>query len=689
MIRSTIVAVCALLVCAPVAFAQTTPSTAPSSRFEAMDVFGLEWASDPQISPDGQRIVYVRNFMDVKSDRRRSNLWIVNFDGSDERPLTTGLQNDVAPRWSPDGKRVLYASTLDGTTQLFVRWVATGEVARLTQLQRAPGGLAWSPDGRWIAFLSFVPEKGQTLAELPTPPEGASWAARPQLVDLVAYRADGGGYLEHGKMHLFVLPAEGGVPRQVTSGPYNHAGTAWSADGKHIIVSSNRRADADYEPNDSELYEVSVADGSARPLTDRRGPDNNPVISPDGSRIAYLGFDDRYQGYQVTRLHLMNRDGSSSRVLSAKLDRDVASPVWSADGRSIWFQYDDHGDTRIATIDLDANVQDVTDRVGGTSIDRPYGGGQFSIARNGRFAFTQTSPTRPADVAVGTKGTRTASAITRLNEDLLAHKQLGVTEEIRFTSSHDNRPVQGWIVKPPGFDPARKYPLILEIHGGPFLNYGPRFAADYQLYAAKGYVVLYVNPRGSTSYGEEFGNLIHHAYPGNDYFDLMSGVDAAIARGYVDPEQLFITGGSGGGVLTSWSIGKTTRFRAAVVQKPVINWYSFVLTADAYPFFVKYWFPGPPWEIPEHYHARSPISLVGNVSTPTMLITGEADYRTPIAESEQYYQALRLRRVDAALVRIPGASHSIDARPSNLIAKAQYVLGWFEKYRTMQRPRTN
>ncbi|HUF48483.1 MAG TPA: prolyl oligopeptidase family serine peptidase [Vicinamibacterales bacterium] len=197
-----------------------------------------------------------------------------------------------------------------------------------------------------------------------------------------------------------------------------------------------------------------------------------------------------------------------------------------------------------------------------------------------------------------------------------------------------------------------------------------------------------MNPRGSTSYGEAFGNLIHHAYPGHDYFDLMAGVDAAIAEGYVDPEQLFITGGSGGGVLTAWSIGKTNRFRAAVVQKPVINWYSFVLTADLYPFFVKYWFPGAPWEHPEHYHARSPISLVGTVGTPTMLITGEADHRTPISESEQYYQALRLRRVDAALVRIPGASHSIDARPSNLIAKVQYVLGWFEKYRAMPRPRT-
>ncbi len=283
-------------------------------------------------------------------------------------------------------------------------------------------------------------------------------------------------------------------------------------------------------------------------------------------------------------------------------------------------------------------------------------------------------------MAVGRAG-QEVRRITRLNEELLGHRTLGAVEELWWESSHDGRRVQGWIVKPPGFDPARKYPLILEIHGGPFANYGDRFAAEIQLYAAAGYVVLYTNPRGSTSYGEEFGNLIHHAYPGHDYDDLMSGVDAVIAQGYVDEDALFVTGGSGGGVLTSWIVGNTGRFRAAVVQKPVINWFSWALTADMYPYGVKYWFPGYPWEHVEHYMARSPISRVGNVTTPTMLLTGEADHRTPIPESEQFYQALKLRGVPAALVRIPGASHGITARPSRLIAKVQHVLGWFERYR--------
>jgi len=257
---------------------------------------------------------------------------------------------------------------------------------------------------------------------------------------------------------------------------------------------------------------------------------------------------------------------------------------------------------------------------------------------------------------------------------------LGKVESFWYESSHDDRKIHGWLVKPPGFDEKKKYPLILEIHGGPFANYGDRFAAEVQLYAAAGYVVLYVNPRGSTSYGLDFAALIDHNYPSQDYDDLMSGVDAILERGYVDSKRLYVAGGSGGGVFSSWIVGKTDRFRAAVVAKPVINWYSFVLTADHYNYFARYWFGKFPWEAPQEYLRRSPLSLVGNVSTPTMLMTGEVDYRTPISESEQFYQALKLRKVDTALVRVPDASHGIAARPSHLIAKVAHVLRWFETH---------
>jgi acylaminoacyl-peptidase len=319
--------------------------------------------------------------------------------------------------------------------------------------------------------------------------------------------------------------------------------------------------------------------------------------------------------------------------------------------------------------------------VGGTEISRPYASGSFSVGGDGVVAFTLTSPSRPADVAVRTRQDSQPRRLTALNDHWLGHKSLGEVEEIWYDSTYDGRKIHGWIVKPPHFDPNKKYPLILEIHGGPYASYGPSFTAEIQLYAAAGYVVLYTNPRGSTSYGEAFAQLINHNYPGNDYDDLMSGVDAVLKRGYVDADNLFVTGGSGGGVLTAWIVGKTQRFRAAVAVKPVINWYSFALTTDFAPFCVDHVFPRPPWERAEPYLKHSPISLVANVTTPTMLLTGEQDWRTPISEAEQFYEALKLRKVDTALVRIPEAAHAIVDRPSRLLAKVAHIVKWFEMHR--------
>ncbi len=648
--------------------------------FRPLDVFELEWASDPRISPDGERIVYVRNFMDVMTDQRRSNLWMVDFDGGRHRPLTTGNNSNASPRWSPTGDRLLFVSTEDGSAQLHMRWMDSGATAKITNLTSSPGGVAWSPDGRRIALSMHVPDRPEPMAEMPPKPEGAEWAEPPRVIEKLIYRADGAGFLEPGYSHLFVVPAEGGSPRQLTSGSFDHDGTpSWTPDGRQLILSANRHDDWEYEPLDSEIYELSVADGAIRALTDRRGPDDDPVVSPDGTKIAYLGFDDRRQGYQVTRLYVMNRDGSGSRLVTGDLDRDVQGPEWAADGKGLFFQYDSEGNGKVAYVSLDGKVETLASDVG-DSLGRPYSGGSFSVARDGRFVFTTSPPERPADLAAGKRAGDDARRITDLNGDLFDHKELARVEEIWWESSYDNRRIQGWIATPPGFDPAKKYPLILEIHGGPFADYGARFSSEVQLYAAAGYVVLYANPRGSTSYGEEFGNLIHHNYPGQDYDDLMSGVDAVLARGYVDPGQLFVTGGSGGGVLTAWIVGHTDRFAAAVSAKPVTNWYSFVLTADYYAFFYKYWFSGFPWDVPDEYLQRSPLHHVGNVTTPTMLLTGEVDYRTPMSESEQFYQALKLRKIDTALVRIPGASHGIARRPSQLIAKVAHVLAWFERY---------
>lgn len=657
-----------------------------SDRLTASDVFNIEFAGDPQISPDGKRIVYVRQFSDIMSDRNYSNLWIINFDGTDHRPLTTGNHNDSSPRWSPDGNRIAYISDQDGTPQIYARWMDNGQNAKLTNLQYPPGGIAWSPDGKQISFTALVAERPPQIASLPPAPPGAKWAEPAVVIDKLVYRFNGPGYLKPGFTHLFVVPAEGGTPRQISTGNFQHGGPAfraseavWSPDGKYLLMSANRRTDYELEPLDTEVYEFSVADGAVRALTKRRGPDNSPVVSPDGRYIAYLGFDDTYQGYQVTKLYVMNRDGGGSRVLSGDLDRDVTRPRWSADGSGIYFLYDDQGNTKLAFYSLDGKMRQLTGNVGtgGSS----YGGGSYSVANNGAFAITYTRPNIPGDVAVGTFDNPQVRPVTALNDDILAHKNLGEVEEIRYASSLDGRKIQGWIIKPPDFNPAKKYPLILEIHGGPFANYGDRFDLEKQIWAAQGYVVLYTNPRGSTSYGGEFGNLIHHNYPGDDFYDLNSGVDAVVAKGYVDPANLFVTGGSGGGVLTCWMIGRTRRFRAAAAAYPVINWYSFVLSSDISAFVAKYWFAGLPWDQPENYIKRSLLSVVKNVKTPTMVITGEEDYRTPISESEQYFQALKLLNVESVLVRVPGEPHGIRRRPSHWMAKILNIQGWFDRHK--------
>jgi len=419
-----------------------------------------------------------------------------------------------------------------------------------------------------------------------------------------------------------------------------------------------------------------VADGSLRALTNRKGPDGSPTVSPNGKWIAYTGFDDRLQGHQTTQLYLMNRDGTGSHSLSDKLDRDIADPQWAPDNSGVYFRYDDQGDTKIGFYSTEGALKKIVDHVASTT--NAGGGGSFSIAHNGTIAMTYGRPDIPGDIATLTGGAM--KVLTSLNQDLLTQKKPGHVEEIIYESSKDKRKVQGWIIQPPDFDPAKKYPLVIEIHGGPFANYGDRFDFEKQVLASRGYVVLYTNPRGSTSYGEEFSNLIHHAYPGDDFDDLNSGVDAVIAKGYIDTNNLFVSGGSGGGVLTCWMIEHTERFRAAVSLYPVINWYSFALTSDI-PFITKYWFAGNPWDNTDSYMQRSLTNLVAKVKTPTLVMTGEADYRTPISESEQFYEALKLLNVETVLVRVPEEPHGIGRRPSHHVAKMLYIAGWFDQHK--------
>jgi len=650
----------------------------PSNKLEPIDVFDMEYVSNPEISPKGDKILFQRNFKDIMTDKNLSNLWIVNFDGSGMMPITTGVHNAFSPKWSNSGEMFTYKSNVEGRTQLYLYNLQNNSTQKLTNVQSSIGNVEWSPDDKYLLFNSFVESADAKLIKMPKKPKGADWNSPPIEIDDMVYRYDGGGYRRSGNNQIFILPVEGGTPRQVSSLDKNPSSAVWLGRDK-LLFSANLHENSDFEPNNSEIYVLDINSGEVKQLTTRFGPDRSPVVSPDNSTIAFLGYDDKYLGYQQNSLYVMGTDGSNVKLVSEGFDRNISNINWMRDGKGLYFQYDTEGMTKIASMSLSGKVKDIVDELGGLSLGRPYSGGSFTISESGRYAFTYGNVYNPADLAVGINGSK--ERLTHLNKDLFDYKELGRVEEVWYESSYDGKRIQGWLVYPPNFDPTTTYPLILEIHGGPFTNYGFRFSAEVQLFASEGYFVLYTNPRGSTSYGKDFANLIHHNYPSQDYDDLMSGVDHVLTRDYIDGDNLFVTGGSGGGVLTSWIIGKTDRFRAAVVAKPVINWYSFVLYADNISFFYKYWFPGMPWDNLEEYMKRSPISYVGNVTTPTMLLTGEDDYRTPMAESEQFYAGLKLNKVESMLVRIPGASHGIAARPSNLIAKVNAITAWFDKYK--------
>lgn len=667
--------------------AGTAEATQP---LRPMDIFDLEYASDAQISPKGEQVVYVRHFSDVMTDRRYQNLWIINLDGSNHHPLSSGKHTANSAIWSPDGTRLAYLSNETGSRQIHVRWMATGDSTAITNLETPPRNIAWAPDGRLIAFSQLVPEADLVIGSMPNPPPGAEWAPPPKVTDKLAFRFNGIGEVPPGYMHVFVVSAEGGTPRQLTDGrrQYGAGSLVWSPEGDSLLISADLAEGAEmFNFTQSNVYEISLRDGSVEQLTDRIGPNDGVAVSPDGQHIAFVGYDDQGFGHQQNDLYVASRDGSNLRNLTAEFDRHVQAsarpgaggPQWATDGRGIYVAVHDQGNSRLVLFNLEGGHKVVAEDIGaGLSA---YIGGEtlWSTSQDGALAFIMPGPHMPGDVAVMVPG-GTPRVLTSLNQDLFSQRELGDVEELWWKSSKDGRPVNGWIIKPPGFDASKQYPLILEIHGGPFADYGDLFDIEKQLMAAAGYLVLYTNPRGSVSYGEEFGNLIHHAYPGDDFFDLNSAVDHAITLGFVDPNQLYVTGGSGGGVLTAWMIGNTDRFRAALAFYPVINWESFVFTADLSELFLNYWVPGLPWRHRDNFESRSLLAVSEKVKTPTLIMTGEEDWRTPMSESEQYYKALKLQGVEAVLVRVPEEPHGIRQRPSNAMLKMVTLLGWFDKH---------
>ena len=655
-----------------------------AETFKAEDIFQLEYANQVTISPDGKHVAYIRNSFDDMNDSTRKSLWVVNTETNKALPIFDDGHSYGNLSWSNDGQRLAFTSNRNDKNQIHVYWLNEQKVAKVTNVHESPSSLSWSNNDEHIAFMMSVKAPATAFeksVKMPAKPEGASWADKAIIVQEAYYQRDGAGVLEPAHRQVFVVPASGGTARQLTEGEYSHRGPlSWSQNDEHIIFSGNRDEDWAYQVNESNLYAVSVADSVLTQITDQPGEENSAQFSHDGEQLVYLHSNNEPVPYHKNQLWVMDWDDRSTTELQADFDRSFSNPQWNGDD-VIAVQFADRGKNVIASINLDNEMTRRVDDVGGTYVSRPYTMGAFSASLNGAIAYTRGTAYRPADVGFQQSGDDAVS-LTSLNEDLLAHRQLGNVNEIEFESRYDGETIHGWYITPPNFDSAKEYPLLLEIHGGPHLSYGPHFAAEHQRYAAEGYVVLYVNHRGSTSYGKEFAMLLDGNYSSPyDFADHMSGVDALIEKGFIDDNNLFIAGGSAGGIATAYAVGMTDRFNAAAATNPVINWVSKVLTADSSIGQIHNQFPGMPWEELEHYWERSPLSLVGNVTTPVMLFTGENDRRTPISETEQFYQALKLQKVDTAMVRVPDASHGVTYRPSNMIAKIEHALAWFEKYK--------
>ena len=638
-------------------------------KIKLQDYLDLEDAQDPRLSPDGRQVVYTRRFIDKINDRWDNALWTIGADGTKHRFLIKG----GSARWSPDGTRIAFVADGQPTgAQIFVRWMdAEGATTQITRVSEAPADVEWSPDGKSIAFRMLVQTKEQWKVDVPAPPAGAKWTEAPYVVEKLNYRSDREGFTDTGFRHLFVVSADGGTPRQLTDGAFSDGAPTWTPDGKSLLFSGLRDPDADWQVRESEIYRLDVASKAVTQLTHRKGPDGQEAISPDGKYIAYTGFDLTNDTWTDSKLYLMNADGSGVRVLTPTMDRSPQGLIWAPDGTGVYFLAEDKGARNLYFVPMAGEpVRQVTKGNQLLNVTR--------IDKLGNAVGTATSWNKPNDIVVfNVARPEQLTQITAVNEDLLTGKDLATLEEVWYPSA-DGLKIQGWIIKPPGFDRNKKYPLMLSIHGGPHSMYGVGFNFAWQEHAANGFVILYTNPRGSTGYGSSFGNAIKFAYPSKDFDDLMAGVDTVVGRGYVDSKNLFVYGCSGGGVLTSWIVGHTDRFAAASANCPVTNWLSFVGTTDGafwYSNFAKL-----PWEDPSEHLRRSPLMYVGNVKTPTMLMTGVKDLRTPMPQTEEFYMALKLRKVPTAMIRFNEEWHGTSSKPSNFLRTQAYLRYWFNRY---------
>jgi dipeptidyl aminopeptidase/acylaminoacyl peptidase len=675
----------------------TVPRAAEKRFITEKDLLKFTWIADPQIAPDGSTIAFVRVTVNEKENRYESSLFTVATSGADAPRALTSNVRDTMPRWSPDGRRIAFVRSLekDGKPQpgqVYLLDMNGGEAYPLTQDTKGVTSIEWSPDGRTVAFTAPVAGDEQDKRD----DKEKDAKSDVQVITRAVYRANGNPtYVDAARhTHIFTVAATNAdkpQTKQVTDGEYDEREIEWAPDGSKIYFISTRVPESYYEANDSDLYSVPASGGTITKVASIEGTISAPRVSPDGHRIAFVGtpHGNPVRSYNQPDVFVADAaPGSAPRNLTEAYDFDIAggiggdqapprgqsgnSIVWSKDAASLIVVSAEHGGANLKRLTIATGKVDAL-------TNGQHAVGAFTATPDGStIAATISTQTNIGDLFMIDAKPR---QITNVNQELFSDIQQSEPEEIWY-KSFDGRNIQGWILKPPNFDSGKKYPLILEIHGGPHAAYGNVYTHEFQWMAAKGYVVLFTNPRGSTSYGQEFGNIIQYRYPGDDYKDLMAGVDELLKRGYVDANRMGVTGGSGGGLLTNWTITQTQRFKAAVAQRDIADWYGFWFTADFW-LAKPTWFRKAPWEDPQDFAARSPITHVANVSTPTMYVLGDQDYRTPPADGgEMMFRALKYRKIPTVMVRFPRESHELSrsGEPKHRVERLQHIVGWMDQW---------
>jgi dipeptidyl aminopeptidase/acylaminoacyl peptidase len=709
---NTRISVVIVTIVASVAAHEAVQPASQKRSITEKDLFDFVWVASPQVSPDGTRVAFTRVNCDDKRTGYETSIWIAATSGKEAPVRMTNGKHDGQPRWSPDGSHLalLRGGEKDESgkpkpPQIAMLSLAGGEAWTLTDLPKGASDATWSPDGKRIAFLSSTTQEDIDKAKRKKG-TGKSGDTQPEsehepdvhVISRAVYRSNGEGYLDFKRHeHIWVLEVPSAAdqlpkPVQLTNGNYDEGEITWHRDGSRIYFLTRRIDEPYYELPSTDIYSVHAGGGNTVKLATVPMYIGDLALSPDGGSFAFHGsVSQPIRSYSQPDLWVMDvAHDAKPKNLTADYDFDMGSSVfgdniaprggggrrlyWSADGKSLFDTVEKQGRTPLVRVDAHTGaVSEITrgdQAVIGFSIS-PDGGTMVALV---------STPTMIGDlVAVSADGTQTR--FTDFNQKLWSQLNITLPEEINYTS-FDGKRIQGWIQKPPDFDASKKYPMILNIHGGPHAAYGWVFDHEFQWMAAKGYVVLYINPRGSTSYGQEFGNIIQYHYPGDDYRDLMVGVDELLKRGYVDPKKLGVTGGSGGGVLTNWTITHTDRFAAAVSQRDISNWASWWYTAD-FTLFQPNWFKAPPFEDPQDYNDRSAITFVKNIHTPVLFVLGESDYRTPQdSGGEQLFRALKYMKRPTSMVVFPRETHELSrsGEPWHRIERLEYIVGWFDKW---------